>query len=77
MYPTTHTEITSPSPTVTTLNTQVIFMPCQITAGILYAKISTGGIINKSTGWVLQFDPSSLSILHDFIFNNIPYVSKE
>ena len=39
--------------------------------------LSTGGIINKSTGWVLQFDPSSLSILHDFIFNNIPYESKE
>jgi hypothetical protein len=39
--------------------------------------LSNGGIINSSTGWVLQFDPSSLSILHDFIFNNIPYESKE
>lgn len=35
--------------------------------------LSTGGIIDESTGWVLQFDPESLDILHDFIFNNIAY----
>lgn len=39
--------------------------------------LSNGGIINSSTGWVLQFDPSSLSILHDFIFNNIQYEPKQ
>ena len=35
--------------------------------------LSTGGIINNSTGWVLQFNSDSLSILHDFIFRDIPY----
>ncbi|MGL6107826.1 MAG: LCP family protein, partial [Romboutsia sp.] len=32
---------------------------------------STGGIVNNQTGWVLQFDPDTLDILHDFIFNDI------
>lgn len=31
---------------------------------------STGGILGNA-GWVLQFDPDSLDILHDFIFNDI------
>jgi hypothetical protein len=31
---------------------------------------STGGILSGA-GWVLQFDPNSLDILHDFIFVNI------
>jgi len=32
---------------------------------------STGGILSHGTGWVLQFDPDSLDILHDFIFMDI------
>ncbi|HSQ87292.1 LCP family protein [Romboutsia sp.] len=32
---------------------------------------STGGNLGGNTGWVLQFDPDSLEILHDFIFMNI------
>lgn len=32
---------------------------------------SKGGIINHHTGWVLQFDPDSITILHDFIFQDI------
>lgn len=32
---------------------------------------SKGGNLGKSTGWVLQFTPDSLEILHDFIFMNI------
>ncbi|MEF9991072.1 MAG: LCP family protein [Romboutsia sp.] len=31
---------------------------------------STGGILGNA-GWVLQFDPDSLPILHDFIFRDI------
>lgn len=36
-------------------------------------SLSTGHIISQSTGWVLEFEPESLSILHDFIFNNKIY----
>ncbi|MGL5312013.1 MAG: LCP family protein, partial [Peptostreptococcaceae bacterium] len=36
-------------------------------------SLSTGHIINQSTGWVLEFKPESLSILHDFIFNDKVY----
>ncbi|MDK2562987.1 LCP family protein [Romboutsia sedimentorum] len=32
---------------------------------------STGHIINHKTGWVLEFDPDTVDILHDFIFLNI------
>ena len=37
------------------------------------ASLSTGHIISQSTGWVLEFVPESLSILHDFIFNDKIY----
>lgn len=33
---------------------------------------STGGIYGKA-GWVLRFEPDSLQILHDFIFEDIEY----
>ncbi len=33
---------------------------------------STGGIYGKA-GWVLRFDPDTLDILHDFIFNDIEF----
>ncbi|CEI73867.1 MULTISPECIES: LCP family protein [Romboutsia] len=32
---------------------------------------STGHIISHQTGWVLEFTPDSLDILHDFIFKDI------
>ncbi|MCR8745420.1 LCP family protein [Romboutsia lituseburensis] len=34
---------------------------------------STGHIISHQTGWVLEFTPDSLDILHDFIFKDIMF----
>lgn len=40
---------------------------------IMDSKYSTEGIISQSTGYVIQFTPESLDILHDFIFNDIEF----